>query len=117
MWMRSWWWMTAARMTRRALPKKPAHACCAALFSDLPAWLVGIRCPLEVLEERERARRDRTLGQARLQYNLVHAHGVYDVEVDTSSHTPEECAQIILQRLHAGSPRAFSMLQSGLCAG
>ena len=89
----------------------------ASLFHDLPAYLVGIRCPLEVLEERERARRDRTLGQARLQYNLVHAHGVYDVEVDTSSHTPEECAQIILQRLHAGSPRAFSMLQSGLCAG
>ncbi len=41
---------------------------CARLFADLPAYLIGIRCPLEVLEEREKARRDRTLGQARAQY-------------------------------------------------
>ncbi len=47
---------------------------CGRLFCDLPAYLVGIRCPLEVLEERERTRKDRTLGQARDQYPVVHAH-------------------------------------------
>ncbi len=41
---------------------------CAAVFVELPAWLVGVRCPLEVLVERERSRADRTLGQAAAQH-------------------------------------------------
>lgn len=89
----------------------------ACLFHDLPAYLVGIRCPLEVLEEREHARCDRTLGQAGLQFDLVHAHAVYDVEVDTSIHTPEECARVILQRLNDGAPQALSVLFSRLSSG
>jgi chloramphenicol 3-O phosphotransferase len=77
---------------------------CARLFGDLPAYLIGIRCPLAVLEEREKARRDRTLGQARAQYHLVHAHGIYDLEVDTSILSVEECAVKIKQRLADGIP-------------
>ena len=77
---------------------------CAALFADLPAWLVAIRCPLEVLEERERSRRDRTLGQARAQFDRVHAHGLYDLEVDTSILSPDECAQAIKHCVQAGHP-------------
>ncbi len=57
---------------------------CIDLFSPLPAFFVGVRCPLEILEQRERERRNRTWGQARAQYDLVHAHGIYDLEVDTS---------------------------------
>ncbi len=84
---------------------------CARLFHDLPAWLVGVHCPLAVLEERERARRDRTLGQAAAQFPRVHAHGVYDVEVDTSRQPPEECARQIIERMQAGEPpRAFRLL-------
>lgn len=79
---------------------------CAALYNGLPAWLVGVRCPLEVLEEREKQRRNRTLGQARLQHELVHAHGVYDLEVDTSLLSAEECAEKIRQRLASGLPPA-----------
>jgi chloramphenicol 3-O phosphotransferase len=89
---------------------------CARLFSDPPALLVGVRCPLEVLEEREQARKDRTLGQARAQFGAVHAHGVYDVEVDTSVSTPEECAEQILAWMEKGEmPSALRRL-SGLFA-
>ena len=35
---------------------------CARLFAGLPAYLIGVRCPLEVLEQCERERKDRTLG-------------------------------------------------------
>ncbi|MDQ4077018.1 MAG: chloramphenicol phosphotransferase [Chloroflexota bacterium] len=85
---------------------------CATLFSDLPAYFVGVRCPIEVVEQRERERRDRTLGQARAQYPLVHAHRIYDLEVDTSLATPEECAQQIKQRLQNGTPPvAFKRLR------
>jgi chloramphenicol 3-O phosphotransferase len=77
---------------------------CARLFGSLPAWLVGIRCPLEVLEQRERQRRDRTLGQARAQYEKVHAHAIYDLEVDTSQDGPAECAWQIIQKVQSGQP-------------
>ncbi len=80
----------------------------AALFADLPAYLVGVRCPLEVLEQRERDRRDRTLGQARAQHTVVHAtvlsHGGYDVEVDTSVDDPQACARRIAEHVAAARP-------------
>ena len=86
---------------------------CAALFHDLPAWLVAIRCPLDVLEARERARKNRTLGQARAQFDLVHAHAVYDLEVDTSLMSPEECAHATKGCLESGAPpTAFRLLNA-----
>lgn len=72
---------------------------CAGLFAGLPAYLIGIQCPLEVLEERERARKDRTLGQARKQFPIIHRHVIYDVEVDTSLLTPGECAEQVIARI------------------
>ena len=83
---------------------------CARELDGLPAYLIGLRCPLEVLEEREKARRNRTLGQARLQFECIHAHGLYDLEVDTSRLSPQECAAQVLARLRAGPPTAFAEL-------
>lgn len=83
---------------------------CARLFCDLPAYLIGIQCPLDVLEERERSRRDRTLGQARLQFPLIHKYAIYDLEVDTSVIAPEQCAERIIERLQS-PPAAFKRLK------
>ncbi len=81
---------------------------CARLFSGLPAYLIGVRCPIEILEERERARKDRTLGQARAYHEKVHTHGIYDLEVDTGRDGPETCARQVLDFLAARpAPRAF----------
>jgi len=44
---------------------------------------VGVTTPLEVLEERERARGDRFLGSARAQYFKVHENVSYDLEIDS----------------------------------
>jgi chloramphenicol 3-O phosphotransferase len=77
---------------------------CARLFAGLPALFVGLRCPLEILELRESQRGDRTLGQARTQFPLVHAHGLYDLEMDTSLSGPAECAAQIIQHLRSGPP-------------
>ncbi len=85
---------------------------CAELFCELPAYLVGVRCPLEVLEQREQSRRNRTLGQARTQFDLVHAHGHYDLEVDTCLASAEECARQIQRRVQDGAPPcAFKRLK------
>ena len=77
---------------------------CAELLHEMPAFLIGVRCPLAVLEERERSRRDRTLGQAKAQFSLVHAHDIYDLEVDTSLMSAQECAAAILVRVNSGEP-------------
>ncbi len=79
---------------------------CAQLFADMNAYLIGIHCPLEILEQRERNRADRTLGQARAQFGVIHRYAQYDLELDTSQRSPEECGQRILERIHT-SPVAF----------
>ncbi len=76
------------------------------------AYFVGVRIPLEALEERERQRATSPRGHARSHYATVHAHGLYDVEVDTSRASPEECATRIYEyvRTHP-KPTAFAQLR------
>ncbi len=63
-------------------------------LGDAELTVVGVRCPLEVVTERERARKDRTVGQAAALYDVIH-RGAYDVEVDTSVLSPDEAADVI----------------------
>lgn len=77
---------------------------CTDLFNSLPAYLIGIYCPLPVLEKREKERPDRTLGQARAQFDRIHMPGIYDLEIDTSLSSPEDCANKIIERVNDPSP-------------
>jgi len=81
------------------------------VFDGLPVLFVGVRCSLPELERRERERGNRTIGRAALQFPLVHAHGGYDVEVDSERHTPAECAVRIRERLDQAPPTAFEELR------
>lgn len=83
----------------------------AGCLGDLNAWLVGVNCPLEMLIEREKARNDRTLGQAQAQYDLVHRYATYDLEVDTSVLTPEQCAEAIHGAIESGEPKALRRMR------
>ncbi len=62
-------------------------------------FLVGVRCGLNELQRREKARGDRGAGQALWQHGRVHAQGSYDFEVDTTSSSPIECAAAIVAAL------------------
>jgi chloramphenicol 3-O phosphotransferase len=62
---------------------------------DLRIWLVGVHCALSELERREQARGDRQVGIAGEQFGTIHAHVVYDIEVDTSQESFERCADTI----------------------
>src|SRR5689334_15038637 len=84
---------------------------CAKLFGHLNAYLMGIQCPLNVLEQRERDRKDRTLGQARAQIDVIHKYTTYDLEVDTSILAPKQCAEQIIERLKQ-PPEAFKRLKT-----
>jgi chloramphenicol 3-O phosphotransferase len=61
-------------------------------------YFVGLFAPLEVLEQRERARGDRALGLARWQYERVHQGVDDDLKIDTSHMTPDAAAETIRQR-------------------
>ena len=63
-----------------------------------------MHCPLEVVVERERERRDRTVGQAAAQFDVVHRAGGYDLEVDTSVLSPEAAAEIVATAVGHGFP-------------
>ncbi len=85
---------------------------CLTVLRPEDVLFVGIRCPLDELVRRELARGDRPPGLAAHQYNLVHSHGDYDLECDTSTASPHECAQRIKEFLpHRPSHTAFTRLR------
>jgi chloramphenicol 3-O phosphotransferase len=97
-------------------------------LAGLPVLFVGVRCPLEVIMARRNA------GQSGREHeyatgsdaepvpapvlrwqNAVHVPGIYDLEVDTSRLSPDECAAFIWRRLDAGPPgSAFTQLAAEL---
>lgn len=83
---------------------------CADLFAGMNAYIIGLTCPLEVLEQREKDRKDRTLGQAKLQYEIIHKYAQYDLKLDTSKLTTEECAEQVIERLK-NPPAAFRKIK------
>ncbi|MFJ9037165.1 chloramphenicol phosphotransferase CPT family protein [Streptomyces sp. NPDC102406] len=85
---------------------------CLAVLPAENVLFVGVHCPLDELVRREAARGDRPPGLAALQYELVHRHGVYDLECDTSTASPRACAEQIRDFLpHRPSPTAFMRLR------
>lgn len=60
---------------------------------------VGLFAPLEILEKREKERGDRLVGLARWQVERVHNGFTYDLKIDTSEASPQECANQIATAL------------------
>jgi chloramphenicol 3-O phosphotransferase len=74
---------------------------------------VGVRCPIDVVNSREAKRPGRFPGTATSHFDRVHAHCVYDIEVDTGVGSPRECAQQIIARLSSKEPKtAFATLRA-----
>lgn len=85
---------------------------CLNVWTGLDVVFVGVHCPPDELERRERARGDRMPGQAAAQLQSVHQHGLYDFECDTSVSGPRECALAIKEFLgRAPARRAFDLLR------
>jgi chloramphenicol 3-O phosphotransferase len=84
---------------------------CARLLIGLPVLFVGVRCPIEVIMERrlktgyiEYTPDGEIPKPVSLWQQLVHLPGIYDLEVDTSVLTSEECATLICHRLKSEIP-------------
>jgi chloramphenicol 3-O phosphotransferase len=86
---------------------------CLAVLPPEDVLFVGVRCSREELLRRERARGDRPAGLADQQYDLVHSHGDYDLEVDTTGTSAAECALRIRDFLpRRPTPTAFGRLRA-----
>jgi chloramphenicol 3-O phosphotransferase len=67
-------------------------------LAGFEVFKVGVHAPLELLEQRERARPDRLPGTSRWQFGQVHEGMRYDLEVDTARMTAMECAEAIKRK-------------------
>ncbi|WP_081082804.1 chloramphenicol phosphotransferase CPT family protein [Burkholderia cepacia] len=76
---------------------------CVAALSPRQTFVIGVTCPLAILEQRERARPDRGEGMARSQFGHPAYSRPYALRIDTSTCTPEEGARRI--RAHVDAQR------------
>ncbi|TCP59363.1 adenylylsulfate kinase/chloramphenicol 3-O phosphotransferase [Tumebacillus sp. BK434] len=77
---------------------------CAEVLHDYPVLFVGVHCPLPELERRELERGDREIGQAKWQWDKVHTHGLYDLEINTHETPSDACAAQIFAALEGLEP-------------
>ncbi|MEV4079475.1 AAA family ATPase [Nonomuraea fuscirosea] len=83
------------------------------VLNGLDVVFIGVHCSEQELTRRERARGDRQPGQAAAQLRQVHSHGTYDIECDTTTNSPRDCALTIKQSLaQLPTPRAFDRLRT-----
>jgi len=69
-------------------------------LAGLAVIVVAVRCDLADAEAREQARGDRYAGIARGQFDVVHRNVTYDLELDTTSHSPDELVDELERHLH-----------------
>ncbi|PRX69148.1 chloramphenicol 3-O phosphotransferase [Nonomuraea fuscirosea] len=86
---------------------------CLTVLNGLDVVFIGVHCSEQELTRRERARGDRQPGQAATQLRQVHSYGTYDIECDTTTNSPRDCAWTIKQSLaQLPTPRAFDRLRT-----
>jgi len=94
---------------------------CARILGGLPGLLVGVRCPIdEIMRRRIRTwgrgyANDGSVPEPVLRWQTdAHQPGIYDLDLDTSQHSPERCADMIATRLSSGVPAtAMARLATG----
>ena len=62
-------------------------------------YRVKVFCPLDILLRRERERKNRCIGSAQDSYTYLYPKDSYDLTVDTSAMSPQECASEIYNAL------------------
>ncbi|MFI6157774.1 chloramphenicol phosphotransferase CPT [Kitasatospora sp. NPDC051170] len=68
-------------------------------LAGLSVLWVGVHCDPSTAATREAARGDRVTGMAAAQAHAVHEGVTYDLTVDTSHTTPQNCARTVLAHL------------------
>ncbi len=80
------------------------------LFKPFDVFFIGLHCPLSELERRERERGDRTLGEARQDFAIVHTFGIYDLEIHSTDPLESNVDTVISAWGRRTQPSAFSKM-------
>lgn len=82
------------------------------LLEPHDVFFVGVHCPVEELERRERHRGNRKIGEARSDFEVAHTFGTYDLEMQATSPTDSMAGELIAAWAARSQPSAFlSMVQ------
>jgi chloramphenicol 3-O phosphotransferase len=82
-----------------------------AALAGTDVFFVGVHCDPQELQLRENARRDRTRGTSLAQIDVVHAHGDYDLVLDSTATGASGLARQVFAALETRSGEsAFSRL-------
>ena len=80
------------------------------LLDGFDVFFVGLHCPLEELERRERARGNRRTGEARADFEVTHTFGVYDIECSSTEPVDDIAARLVKAWQARGTPSAFARM-------
>ena len=78
---------------------KPHYQQLLEILKDNPLDIVEVFCPLDICRKRNVARVDRYENQSNEQYELMANNIKYRLRVDTSLHSSDECAEMIINAL------------------
>lgn len=80
------------------------------LLSGFDVFFVGIHCPLEELERREAGRADRPMGDAARDFETIHRHAVYDLELNSLVAPDANALRLVAAWRQRSRPSAFERL-------
>lgn len=84
-------------------------------LADHRVLFIKVSCELEELERRERERPNRQSGYAFGSFTCIHEGCHYDLEIDTTGKTSEECAAEIVEHLRSEpKPHGFQRMRQEL---
>ena len=84
--------------------------CLVTLLRGFDVFFVGVRCPLDELERREAARGDRPVGGARRDFEAIHRHAIYDLELDGLEAPTANAMTLISAWRQRPRPSAFTRM-------
>jgi chloramphenicol 3-O phosphotransferase len=80
------------------------------ILQPYDVYFVGIHCPLDELERREASRGDRPIGGARKDFDSIHVHAQYDLELDSTVPSEQNVDFLLASWTQRISPSAFNRM-------
>ena len=86
------------------------------LLSGFDVFFVGLHCPLEELERRERVRGNRRAGEAKADFEVTHNFGAYDFECWSTEPVDDVALRVLEAWRERRAPSAFARMAGELQA-
>jgi chloramphenicol 3-O phosphotransferase len=84
------------------------------LLEDFDVFFVGVHCPLDELERRERQRGDRRIGEARADFEVTHTFGRYDFECVMAGEADAVARRVAEAWMRRSERSAFEVMRQSM---